>query len=93
MGFFFCVFFFCRVTVTKMCTTRARSYVKDVLRLIRGQDAGGDLLAVGEADGEGHFFCGNLLRLLWEAHGGGRGGATTHKVHGRVLIAVGPQRQ
>lgn len=46
-----------------------RSYVKDVLRLIRSQDVDGDLLAVGEADVEGHFFCGNLLRLLWEGHG------------------------
>lgn len=46
-----------------------RSHIEDVLRLIRGQDVDGHLLTVGEADVEGDFFCGNLLRLLWEGHG------------------------
>lgn len=64
-----------------------RSYVKDVLRLIRSQDVDGDLLAVGEADVEGHFFCGNLLRLLWEGHGDD----TTFKALRRVFIPVGQQ--
>lgn len=65
-----------------------RSYVENVLRLVRGQDVGGDLLTVGEADVEGHFFCGNLLCLLWEGHGDDN---TRHSWLCAVVIPVAPQ--
>lgn len=58
---------FCQFKMTK--SALLYSYIEDVLRLIRGQNVDGDLLTVGEADVEGDFFCGNLLRLLWEGHG------------------------
>lgn len=42
------------------------THIEDVLRLIRAQNVHCDLLAVGQADVQSHFLCGNLLRLLWE---------------------------
>lgn len=46
------------------CPAQDLPHLKDILRLVRGEDGDLDLLAIGEQHFQHHLLCRYLLRLL-----------------------------